>query len=200
MSTPSPLESADLRRLLRKHFLGAALSLVAIVAIAIVLTLRYRAELDAFTISVFDTIGIFGLAALLFVTDAIVSPFPPDSVLILIAASPYHEHWSLLIPVLGVLSSVAGCCGYTGGRLLSGRAWAQRWFGHFHSKSQDMVLKYGPWSVAMGALTPVPFSITCWTAGLMRLPFRSFIAPCLLRIPRYIGYYAAIAYFPRLFQ
>jgi membrane protein YqaA with SNARE-associated domain len=200
MSTSSSLESADLRRLLRKHFLGAALSLVAIVAIAVVLTLRYRTELDAFTVSVFASIGLSGLIAILFVTDWFVSPFPPDSVLILIAASPYHEHWPILLPFLGTVSATAGCLGYSCGRIVSRRAWAQRWFGNFHSKSQDMVLKYGPWSVAIGALTPVPFSITCWTAGLLRLPFRSFIFPCFLRIPRYVAYYAAIAYFPRLFQ
>lgn len=200
MSTLTPLESADLRRLLRKHFLGAAFSLFAIVAIAVVLTLRYQTELDAFTASVFDSIGITGLIAVIFVTDWIVSPFPPDSVLILIAASPYHEHWLVLLPFLGLLSTAAGCLGYFCGRMLSRREWAQRWFGNFHSKSQDLVLKYGPWSVAIGALTPVPFSVTCWTAGLLRLPFRSFIFPSFLRIPRYIGYYAAIAYFPRLFE
>lgn len=200
MSTPSPLESDELRRLLRKHFLSAALSLFAIVAIAVVLTLRYRTELDAFTIAVFDTVGISGLVAILFITDWFVSPFPPDSVLILIAASPYHEHWPVLLPLLGIVSSLAGCLGYTCGRLLSRRPWAMRWFGNFHSKSQDMVLRYGPWSVAIGALTPVPFSVTCWTAGLLRLPFRHFIGPCFLRIPRYVAYYAAIAYFPRLFE
>lgn len=200
MSTPSPAESADLRRLLRKHFLGAALSLAGIVLIAVVLTLRYRTELDAFTISVFDTIGIGGLVALLFITDAFVSPFPPDSVLILLAASPYHENWLILLPLLGLVSTAAGCVGFSCGRMLSRSAWAKRWFDNHHARNEEMVMKYGPWAVAMGALTPVPFSITCWTAGLLNLPFRSFILPALLRVPRYVAYYAAIAYFPRLFS
>jgi len=185
--------------LLRKHFLGAALALVAIVFVAVVLTLKYRAELDAFTITVFETIGIGGIVALLFVADAVVSPFPPDSVLILIAASPYHEHWLWLLPLLGLVSSLAGCVGYGIGRLLSEKPWAQRYFGSVHRRNEKLVSTYGPWAVAMGALTPVPFSITCWTAGLLKLRFREFIGPCLLRVPRYVAYYAAIAYFPKLF-
>jgi membrane protein YqaA with SNARE-associated domain len=199
MSVPSPVESPDLRQLLRKHLLGAALSLIAIVFVAVLLTLKYRAELDAFTITVFDSIGIGGVVALLFITDAVVSPFPPDSVLILIAASPYHEHWLWLLPLLGVVSSLAGCTGYGIGRLLSSKPWAQRYFGSVHHRNEKLVSTYGPWAVALGALTPVPFSITCWTAGLLRLRFAEFILPCLLRVPRYMGYYAAIAYFPKLF-
>jgi membrane protein YqaA with SNARE-associated domain len=133
------------------------------------------------------------------VTDTFVGPFPPDSVLILIAASPYHKHWLWLLPAIGAVSTLAGCVGYCGGRFLSHKPWAQRWFGALHSKSEERVKRYGAWAVAIGAMTPVPFSITCWTAGLIRMEFRDFLPPALLRIPRYVLYYAAIAYFPRLF-
>jgi membrane protein YqaA with SNARE-associated domain len=198
MNAPAP--NSDLRKLIRKHFLGAALSLAVIVGIAVILTVKYRAELDSFTLYIFDAVGIGGLGLLLFITDAFVSPFPPDSVLILIAASPYHESWPWLLPLLGLVSTSAGCLGYGCGRLLSNKPWAKKWFDTAHSKSEDLVGRYGPWAVALGALTPLPFSITCWTAGIMRLKFRRFLLPAFLRIPRYVAYYAAIAYFPRLFS
>lgn len=198
MSSPSPLSQDDFSRLLRKHFLGAAASLVLLVAIAAVLMVQFRPELDSFTAAVFAAVGIWGLVGLIFFTDTFVSPFPPDSVLILIAASPYHQHWHWLIPAVGAASFLAGCLGYGCGKLLSNKSWALRWFDSMHSRNEEMVARYGPWAVALGAMTPVPFSITCWTAGLLRLKFSSFMLPALLRIPRYVIYYAAIAYFPRL--
>lgn len=200
MTAPVPLPQDDLHRQLKKHFLGALLSLVVIAVIAALLLVRYRAELDAFTIAVFDAVGIGGLIAILFFTDCCVSPFPPDSILILIAASPYHQYWPWLLPLIGFISALAGCLGYSAGRFLSKKSWAQKWIGSFHGKSQHLVRRFGPWGVAIGALTPVPFSITCWAAGLFRLEFKSFVGPALLRIPRYVLYYAAIAYFPRLFS
>lgn len=199
MPSSTPLSHDGLSRLLRKHLLGAAASLALLVTIAAVLVVRFRPELDSFTAAVFAAVGIWGLVALIFLTDTFVSPFPPDSVLILIAASPYHEHWYWLIPAIGAISSLAGCLGYGFGKLLSNKPWAQRWFDSMHARNEEMVSRYGPWAVALGAMTPVPFSITCWTAGLLRLKFSSFILPALLRIPRYVIYYAAIAYVPRLF-
>lgn len=200
MTTPLQTRQDDLGRQLRKHLLGALLSLVALVALAALLVVQFQAELDAFTLAVFASVGIGGLIAIIVFTDIFVSPFPPDSVLILITASEYHQYWPWLIPLIGLASSGAGCIGYSIGRLLSNKPWALRWFGTLHSKNEELVIKYGPWAVALGAMTPVPFSITCWTAGLMRLEFRRFVPPALLRVPRYVIYYAALAYFPRLFS
>lgn len=199
MSTLPPA-SPELKRLIGRKFLLALISLIGLGLGAAFLMVHFRTELELTTQAIFDTVGLSGLAAVLFLSDALVSPIPPDSILILISASPYHADWPLLIPALGLLSSAAGCLGYAGGRYFSEHPRAIAWFGQFRARGEANIQKFGPWGVALGALTPLPFSITCWGAGLLHLPFKNVWPSSLLRVPRYVVYYAAIAYFPRLFS
>ena len=159
---------------------------------------HFRTELDALTHYVFEHFGLLGVTLALFVTDSFISPLPPDSLLILIARSEYHKNWPLLIAALGGVSCLAGYTGYACGIVFSRLAVLDRSFGKLRERSRERILKFGSWAIVLGALTPIPFSITCWTAGLMHLPFRMVWWPCLLRIPRYMLYYAAIAYVPAL--
>ena len=199
MPVNSPTHNAELQALVRKNVVRLGITLLLLGVVAIVLMSRFRPELDAVTASVFNAVGLGGLIGIIFVADTFVAPFPPDTVLLLIAASPHHADWLWLIPLIGVVSTCAGYLGYSMGSYFSRKSWAERWLGPLRSRSQDMVLRYGSWAVALGALTPVPFSVTCWTAGLLHLPFRLVWKPCLLRIPRYVIYYAVIAYSPKIF-
>lgn len=198
MTAESPAPSSDLQELIRKNLLRLGFALIVLGGIAALLMSRFRPELDAVTATVFDAVGLGGLIGVIFFADTFVAPFPPDTVLILLAASPYHADWLWLIPLIGVVSTCAGYLGFGLGTYFSKRPWAEKWFGSLRTKSKVMVLRYGPWAIALGALTPIPFSITCWSAGLLHLPFRHVWKPCLLRIPRYVIYYAVIAYAPHL--
>ncbi len=188
----------DLIRVMKKNLLRLGLSLLAMGAIAAVLVSQFNEELELVTNYVFDEFGIWGVTGALFITDSFISPLPPDSLLVLVASSSYHQDWLWVISGLGVVSTLAGYLGYGCGLVLS-RTKMDLLFRSFRDQSQERIHKYGSWAIVLGALTPIPFSITCWTAGLMHLPFRMVWWPCLLRIPRYVMYYAAIAYFPLLF-
>lgn len=198
MSRPTPPPDDELSRLIRTNLIRAAVSLVVFALLALLLVSHFKAELDLLTTTVFESVGVFGLVVLIFVTDTIISPIPPDGVLFLIANSKYHSSWGLLIPLIGVVSTAGGWLGYGLGRYFSNKSWVTQWFGAARVKAKRMILRFGPWAVALGAMTPVPFSITCWSAGLLHLPFRLVWKPCLLRIPRYVIFYAVIAYAPQL--
>jgi membrane protein YqaA with SNARE-associated domain len=185
---------ASLGPAIRTNLVKAALSLLLLGGLTAFLMSHFRPQLDAVTAVTFDHLGLSGVVAVIFVTDAFVSPFPPDSVLILLAASKYHDSWKWLLPTIGLVSACAGYVGYGMGRVISTHDWAETFFGRIRHKSEERIHNYGAWAVALGALTPIPFSITCWTAGLMRVKFSRIIWPCLLRIPRYVLYYLAIAY------
>lgn len=191
---PAGDASDELRRLVRRKVFAAVVSIVVVVALVILLTLEFQAELDLFTLWVFDRIGLIGLAALLFVSDAAASPVPPDAVLLLISNSPYHAVWPTLVPALGLLSGVAGWVGYFIGRRIAHTRLSRFLFQRFKQTSAAIIHRYGPWGVVLGAVTPLPFSVTCWTAGMLEIPFRRVALPCLLRIPRFVVYYLAIAY------
>ena len=43
-------------------------------------------------------------------------------------------------------------------------------------------------ALAIGAITPVPYSLTAWGAGLTNMPLRPFVLVSLLRFPRIVFY------------
>jgi membrane protein YqaA with SNARE-associated domain len=178
----------------RRKLLSALVSILVLVAAVALLSIFYREELDDVTAWIFDQIGLTGLVVLLFISDAVFSPVPPDAVLVLISKSPYHASWPTLIPVLGLLSTVGGWIGYFIGRKIAHTSLPRYLFQHFKQRSAAIIHRYGPWGVVLGALTPMPFSITCWTAGMLEIPFRRVAWPCLLRVPRFVIYYLVIAY------
>lgn len=178
----------------RRKLWGALLSILTLLAIVAFLSIRHREALGEITTWVFDHVGLSGLVALLFVSDAVFSPVPPDAVLVLISQSSYHESWHMLVPVLGLLSTVAGWVGYFCGRRLANTALTTLLFRRFKQTGTAVIHRYGPWGVVLGALTPMPFSLTCWTAGMLEIPFRRLVWPCLLRVPRFVVYYLAIAH------
>ncbi|HSC88952.1 MAG TPA: VTT domain-containing protein [Polyangiaceae bacterium] len=184
----------------RKNVLWAGVSLLLLAVLAGTLTLLYGEQLARLSEWLFGTLGLGGMLVFLFLAETVVSPFPPDSLLILIASSDYHESWPVVIPAMGLVSAVAGWCGYFCGRVLARTRWADVLFGRFKRKSQDFIQRMGPTAVALGALTPLPFSLTCWTAGLLGVPFSRIWALCLLRIPRYVVYYVVVAYAESVFR
>ena len=56
-------------------------------------------------------------------------------------------------------------------------------------KGEHLFDRWGVWTVAIGALSPLPYSITCWFAGIYNMPYRRFFLATLFRIPRIIAYY-----------
>ncbi len=193
-TSTAPAGSPALDAFVSRNILGALLSLLAVLGFVAVASIYFREELQGFTQWIFAEVGLGALAALLFVSDAALSPIPPDAILFLIAKSPYHEHWLVLVPALGVLSSVAGWVGYFGGRRLAHTRLSQALFSRLKRKGAAVIHRYGSWGIVLGALTPVPFSLTCWTAGMLEMPFHRVAWPCLLRIPRFVAYYLVMAY------
>ena len=67
-------------------------------------------------------------------------------------------------------------------------------------EQRDFIDKYGFWAVVLGAITPLPYSFTCWSAGALGVHWAKVLAASLLfRIPRLILYYLLIASAERLF-
>jgi membrane protein YqaA with SNARE-associated domain len=138
-------------------------------------------------------LGVAGLGALVFVSDTLISPLPPDVVLVVIAKTELAADWRWLVPLGGALSALAGCVGFFIGRWLGERRRAvPRWI-RGDRLNQALVTRYGRWAVVLGAMTPIPFSVTCWLAGMCNMRFSAFAPITLLRIPRFVVYYLAIA-------
>ncbi len=176
--------------MIQQNLIKALIGLLVLISVMAVLGFVYEEEMTAITTWVVDRVGFLGLAAILMVTDTLVTPFPPDILLAVIVKSPLSENWPVYVGILGVVSVVAGMTGYGIGRWLGHFRWCQRLFGEFKEDHRNFLRKYGFWGVALGSVTPLPYSVTCWTAGVLGIRWTKVLAAsALFRVPRFYVYY-----------
>lgn len=171
--------------MIKRHLYAALLGLCAFIVVMGVLGYLFEGELEFLASWIVARVGFAGLALLLFITDTLVTPFPPDILLIVIFRSHLAEYWPVYVGLLGLVSVTAGMVGFSIGRWLGHLRWSQRWLWDFKEDHRDFIRKYGFWAIAIGSITPLPYSVTCWTAGVLGVPWTRVLAAAILfRIPR----------------
>ena len=188
------LDDPELKKLFRKHIIRGLAFLIVLAILIFILALSLEPQIRTFSEWLNIHFGIWGLGAVVFIADLIISPVPPDAILFFISKSSMHEQWFILVPILGIVSTGAGICGWFIGRRLQHISYVKRFINYFGDEHRASIKRFGFWMVILGALTPLPFSLTCWLAGIFKLPFKTFIVACLFRIPRFVVYYWAIFY------
>lgn len=126
---------------------------------------------------------LFFLVAL---NDFIITPISPDIAIFLIAQKSAGNY--PLIVALGIASVLGGAAAWGAGRYLESKFKLQA-AEKFMAEHPDLINRYGVWVVALGALTPVPYSLTCWVAGALKMDFSKFFPMLLFRIPRFLIYF-----------
>jgi len=187
-----PVSDKELRDYIQRNLVLGGVGLVALVGLLAMVGKFFEPQLLAVTTWTYQTLGFVGLASILVVTDSVISPIPPDMLLVVIAKSDLAHSWWIAVPALGVLSSVAGVAGWAMSWKIGNTRLPQLLFGRYQKYNAALVDRYGTLAVALGALTPIPFSVTCWTAGMFQLPFGRMVWVTLLRLPRFVGYYLLI--------
>ena len=168
--------------------------LAAVFVAAGLLSKAFEQETLGFLNGVAATFGFTGLSLVVFLGDFFVSPIPPDIVLFVVAKSEWQHDWPFYVSITAVVSFCAGHAGWFMGRLLRRRSWAPKQLREWALSQKYMIRKYGVWAVILGALTPLPFSFTCWSAGFLGLRYHRFFLGTLFRFPRIYLYYFAIYY------
>ncbi|HMU64322.1 MAG: hypothetical protein E6Q61_00825 [Nitrosomonas sp.] len=180
--------------MIRENLIKALIAIGVFVVLMAALGFLFEDELATATSWVVERIGFAGLCMILLVTDTFVTPFPPDILLIVIAKSSLSEQWPFYVLILSMVSVFAGMLGWGIGRWLGHFQFAKRLFGEFKDEHREFIRRYGFWAVVIGAITPLPFSVTCWASGVMGLrAVTVFSAAALFRIPRFFIYYWIIA-------
>lgn len=189
----APASKQELREYIRKNLLRTVVSLVVLTLGIVLLSKWFESELLSATEAVYQSVGLPGLLGILFTSDAIFSPVPPDVVLVVIANSELSADWLWLLPLVGVVSACAGSTGWLIGSRFASFRWAAPWISRARRKNQELLERYDRWAVALGAITPLPFSLICITAGALGMPYHRMAPITLLRIPRFIVMYGVIA-------
>lgn len=133
-----------------------------------------------------ETLGLPGLFACFYVPDAIPIPGAHEvcTGLSLIGGVNF---WAIT-GVAGLGSVSGGITGYFLGRLLAHTERLQSFLSGRGAKASLLVKRHGATAVALGAVSPIPYSVTAWAAGSLRMPLLPFILVSLLRFPR-IAFY-----------
>lgn len=182
----------ELAEFSRRHILLSLALVLGLFALMGVTGLYFEGEVQHFADWMVESFGIWGMAAFLFVSDTFVSPFPPDLFLLIVAKSEMREHWLLYVSFLGIISTLAGHTGWLCGRILVESRWFPPSVRAFFDTKKSEVQRFGTWAVALGATTPLPFSVTCWTAGILKMPYKRFALAASTRFFRILIYYYAI--------
>jgi len=175
----SPLQA---RQLLIRFFVGV----IAIMLLSAILGSVLEEELVAIGQGFVARLGGPGLASCLAIPDAV--PFPPVhefcTGFALVGGMPFWE-----VVAWGSGGSIGGgAVGFLIGRGLVRTALFQRFIDGRGRDAWESVRRYGAGALALGALSPLPFSICCWASGALRIRPAIFLAVALLRIPRVAFY------------
>jgi len=137
-----------------------------------------------------DTTGLAGMFAAIAILDSVPTPIPPD----LFTGFAYLgglSFWSIA-GVASFASVTGGSAAWVVARRFSRTAWFQRFIHGRGARPYALVKRYGTVALVLGAISPLPFSLTCYAAGTLKMPYGRFFAVAMLRAPRILFYLALI--------
>lgn len=178
----APASPLDIRRLALQVLGGAAALVLGLGLVAYF----FQEPLVRLSETFVRTLGGPGIAVGFFLPDAFTIPFPNDA---FTAAGLLGGMSFPLVVAWGSLGSILG--GHVGllvGRRLSYTRWFRRFMATHGQEAYALSQRYGALALVLGALTPVPYSVTCWAAGALGMRLGVFSLISLLRIPRIAVY------------
>jgi membrane protein YqaA with SNARE-associated domain len=183
MTTKTETAQLNLKGLALRFMGTIVVLMIAIGVVGFVI----RDEVISLSRAFVDATGAWGVLIGFFIPDAFTVPVPHEAFL------AFGLMGGLDFWVIGAYASVGsvcgGCVGYGMTRWLGHTAWFQALLerrGAAHSRV--LIEKYGVLALALGALTPLPYSIMAWTCGALGMRFLPFLLTSLLRVPRVFFY------------
>ena len=183
---PAPDAELDTRGLLVRFSVGVLLLLGAFAVLGVVLREPVEQAAQVWV----DKTGLMGMFAAIAVLDSVPTPIPPD----LFTGFAYLgglDFWSIA-GVASLASVSGGTAAWSVARWFSGTAWFQRFIQGRGARSYALVKRYGTVALVLGAVSPLPFSLTCYAAGTLKMPYSRFFLVASLRAPRILFYLALI--------
>jgi membrane protein YqaA with SNARE-associated domain len=181
------MELAPDRRELLKLGLKLLLGVVALVAVVSLLGHYFRAELEALGRTFLEHFGYAGIAMGTYIADGLHCPVPPQFYMLASIVSGWSEPWTIVAVCVGSL--LGGVTAYAIARKASHIRFLRRLLSGTQAKVDWLFARFGYWAVAIGSLTPIPYSFLCYVAGGYRMPPRIFLALSLFRIPKVVLYF-----------
>ncbi|MEW4924439.1 VTT domain-containing protein [Algibacter sp. 2305UL17-15] len=127
----------------------------------------------------------YGVLSFFFVSETLLGLVPPE---IFIAwAGKMYSPWFYL-SILALLSYGGGLLSYWMGRTITKTPSVHNYLEVKMEKQLKNSKKWGGFLIIVGALLPLPFSISCIAAGIIEFPFKNVIIYGSLRLVRFAIY------------
>jgi membrane protein YqaA with SNARE-associated domain len=159
---------------------------VAIILLFAGLGYWVRAPVEAFAQVWVDQTGLVGLFLATVVLDSVPAPIPPDVFMGFTFLG--GESWLRASMVTGLGSVVGGNLAWLIGHYSTRTEWMRKFLAGRGRQSAYLVHRNARLAITLGALTPLPFSVSCLAGGAVGMPWAQLMPLTLLRIPRMAFY------------
>ena len=136
-----------------------------------------------------ETFSKGGILITFFISETLLGLIPPE---IFIAWSKKTSDPILNLIILAILSYSGGIISYFIGRSASKIKSVKEYLEVKMAKHLKNTSKWGGFLILVGALLPLPFSISCMTAGMIKYPLKGVVIFGLFRFLRFAIYAWAI--------
>lgn len=136
-----------------------------------------------------ETFSRLGIFSFFFTSETLLGLIPPE---IFIAWTKKTEEPIVNLAILATLSYAGGLLSYFIGQMALRIASVKTYLEVKMAKHLKNSKKWGGFLILVGALLPVPFSISCTAAGMIKYPFKNVVLFGLFRFARFAIYAWAI--------
>ena len=157
--------------------------------IAGLFVLNYFVNLNDLLVRITETYDSWIIYLTFFASESLLGLIPPE---IFIAWSDKATSPILALSLLALLSYLGGVVSFFIGKSITKIPAVHNYLEVKMAKHIKNTRKWGGFLIIVGALLPIPFSMTSIAAGMINFPFGSYLAFGLLRFLRFYLYAIAI--------
>lgn len=146
---------------------------------------HYLLDIEDILVTITETYAPFQVLGIFFLSESILGLVPPE---LFIAWAGKSSAPFLYLTLLATASYMGGIVSYFAGVGITKIPAVQKSMEIRLAKHIKNTRKWGGFLIIVGALLPIPFSITSIAAGFIRFPFSSYLIFGLLRYARFYLY------------
>jgi membrane protein YqaA with SNARE-associated domain len=161
-----------------------ALPFIALFLIGIYV-LNHFFSINKALIHLTETLPVYGVLIFFFVSETLLGLVPPE--MFIAWAGKMNYPW-LYLTLLAFLSYFGGLLSYWIGHVITTIPSVHNYLELKMAKQLQNARKWGGFLIMVGALLPLPFSISCMAAGLIEFPFKNVVIYGSLRLLRFAIY------------
>ncbi|QNM84690.1 short-chain dehydrogenase [Polaribacter pectinis] len=162
---------------------------IVLVVVGLFLFNKYVYDINEGLETITQTFSRLGVLTTFFISETLLGLIPPE---IFIAWSGKTEQPVLNLSILATLSYAGGLVSYFIGKNALKIKSVKEYLEVKMAANLKNTKKWGGFLILVGALLPLPFSIACLAAGMIKYPFRNVVFFGLFRFARFAAYAWAI--------